>query len=627
MPKSEPAPLPPLSFDVDGLPAKEMKTICEIDPTDSNRFLYGHTLPGWISCASYAFADLSSLLNAPGPPFYAIGKDRADTEVSMTYKVDPDCNENFLCEAFGGVSASYPIAAIPLLITSSGPPFYLPLKDPSLNIPVPGFQGSSFYHESVGMGCKHGDRNTSASRSGQMDGSMAASALGLCCNNDDCKFQASARPAEDNFPTWAPMLNGDPFADIRNTWDGTPSILPPDQKYGFLGASRPLAYCRNYGSCMLQDSLRTAERNLPASGPVLGDDQFTDRSYTFEGLSSFPGAWNASHKCIYPDYIGPLRPTSTPGFDSQHPSRYWPNNSRYVNGYYTPSPHQMTGLIDPYLRLNDSRSIDYTTSLTSASRDHSNKENKPPTCPFCTDFAGTGSWLLNKEETALLLQCRGCAYHRDIVPFSEGCKPTLADSGTLEDFNRSTDDVRNESTKNPGFQEPYPEDHVFHNGSKGPGKSRGNYLTFAEYFNRMTRKRPDFYENHHISGSQARHELANHEDDIEKGQLVDVEKGGEDDKYQPYCKNGCNGKHQHRAGKKVRSMVFWIVVVVLGLGSWFDNMHETDLVNRGVGKGEFGGGMEWEVKDRDEGVGASLQLDPGAPGFGDGSWGASDGKE
>ncbi|KAL8648137.1 MAG: hypothetical protein Q9226_006122 [Calogaya cf. arnoldii] len=119
MPESEPKPLPPLSPDVDSLPTKEMKTICEIDPTDSNRFHYGHTLPGWISCASYAFANLSSLLNAPGPPFYAIGKDRPDTE-AMIYKVDPDCNENFLYEDFGVVFASYPIADIPLLITSSG---------------------------------------------------------------------------------------------------------------------------------------------------------------------------------------------------------------------------------------------------------------------------------------------------------------------------------------------------------------------------------------------------------------------------------------------------------------------------------------------------------------------------
>ncbi|KAL8648136.1 MAG: hypothetical protein Q9226_006121, partial [Calogaya cf. arnoldii] len=322
---------------------------------------------------------------------------------------------------------------------------------------------------------------------------------------------------------------------------------------------------------MLQDSIRTAERNLAPSGPVLGDDQFTDRSNTSGGFPIFPASSSTDYECVYSNCVYARGPTASSRFDSHHPSPYWPNNSRYVNGYYTPLLHQIIGPINPYLRPNDGRSIDYTTGLTNAPREDFNKENEPPncpfcidadgtgswllnkqekellleyrgcayhrdllrttnpTCPFCIDFAGTGSWLLNKEETEFLIEFRGCAYHCNLLPFAQASKLTVADSKIPIDFYRSTDDLRNESTKNPSFQKAVVEDHKFPTEGKGLATSRSNHLTFAEYFKRMTRKRGGFCERHMGPSLHARHELANHEDDVEKGHYVDIEKGGHDD--------------------------------------------------------------------------------------------------
>ncbi|KAL9638014.1 MAG: hypothetical protein Q9204_001651 [Flavoplaca sp. TL-2023a] len=148
----------PLSVNVNNLVIGEMKTLCEMDPNDYNRSLYGCSSPDWSKYSSYAIADLPLLLNRPGPPFYAIGKDRADIHLEKVCKIDPHCSSNFLYEASGGVFASYPIADIPSLITSTGAPFFIPLNNVLPANSIPGSEACSFAnqgHPSFISGVKH----------------------------------------------------------------------------------------------------------------------------------------------------------------------------------------------------------------------------------------------------------------------------------------------------------------------------------------------------------------------------------------------------------------------------------------------------------------------------------------
>ncbi|KAI4257380.1 MAG: hypothetical protein L6R42_005707 [Xanthoria sp. 1 TBL-2021] len=167
-------------------------------------------------------------------------------------------------------------------------------------------------------------------------------------------------------------------------------------------------------------------------------------------------------------------------------------------------------------------------------------------------------------------------------------------------------------------------DYGFQIRGRGSMNMGGGFGMFAKGFDRKARERVDLYEKYVGDGLKGRHEMAGWGDDVEKGRDVGIERGGHDEEYRPRRGDRFMGKRV--MGKKIRSMVFWIVVAILGLGLWLDRMHENDLAKSvGAAGQEFGGGlreMDWGLKDGDEGVGVFPQLDPAAPDFGD--WGVGD---
>lgn len=666
--KTDPRPaiLPPLSFDVDSIATGEMKTVCEIDPTDETRFLYGCALRGWSKYESYAFADLPSLLNAPGPPFYAVGKDREDTQESKVCSIDSHNKRFFVYECWEGGFASYPIVDIPSLITSTGAPFHIPLKNKSPPKPIPGFEASAFCregHHSLGMRCRHRESITTASHCDETDeyGDYLANlsrasirslerSLGLPPAAFAYSNPHSADKPEvfEGFPICpasrdtsgskpvlevqeASFSGSDSLAIRRKHQDHITSASPPDEIDKFVGRSRPFGLCRNYGDCMLQASARTLERSLGLPPPtVLDHDQFADKTDSSEGSPTVPASSSTNHECFHSNCPQTPIPTVSSESDTHQNNPHWRSYSRHTNRYFNPSTGQIIiidGPIEPYLRMHDGHSIDYNTGLhhtTNPSQHPSTKKTDPPSCPFCTDISNTGSWLLRNEEKKPLLDSHGCTYHRALLPRAEGHNLTPADDQALADFCKNPGDVRNDPVKMRALHDAVlspMRDYGFQIRGRGSMNMGGDFGISAKGFDRKARERADLYERYVGDGLKGRYEMAGWGDDVEKGRDVGVERDGYDGKYRPRRGNRFMGKRV--VGKKIRSMVFWIVVAILGLGLWLDRMHENDLA-KSVGA-EFGGGlreMDWGLKDGDEGVGVFPQLDPAAPDFGD--WGVGD---
>ncbi|KAL8758035.1 MAG: hypothetical protein Q9199_001765, partial [Rusavskia elegans] len=438
--KTDPRPaiLPPLSFDVDSIATGEMKTVCEIDPTDETRFLYGCALRGWSKYESYAFADLPSLLNAPGPPFYAVGKDREDTQESKVCSIDPHDKRFFVYECWEGGFASYPIADIPSLITSTGAPFHIPLKNMNPPKPIPGFEGSSFCrkgHHPLGMGCKHWETITTASH---------------CDETDECGdylanlSRASIRSLERSLglPPTAFAYSNPHYADKPDVFEGFP-ICPASRD---ISASNPVLE--------VQEASFSAERSLGLPPPtVLDHDQFADKPDDFEGRPTVPASSSTDHECYYSSYPQTSIPTVSSESDTHQNIPHWRNHSHHTNRYFNPSTGQIIitdGPIEPYLRMHDGHSIDYNAilhSTTNPSQHPSTKKTDPPSCPFCTNISNTGSWLLRKEEKKPLLDSHGCTYHRALLPRAEGHHLTPADDQALADFCKNPGDVRNDAIR------------------------------------------------------------------------------------------------------------------------------------------------------------------------------------
>ncbi|KAI4257379.1 MAG: hypothetical protein L6R42_005706 [Xanthoria sp. 1 TBL-2021] len=423
--KTDPGPaiLPPLSFDVYSLATGEMKTVCEIGPNDETRFLYGCALRGWSKYESYAFADLPSLLNAPGPPFYAVGKDREDTQESKVCSIDPHDKRFFVYECWEGGFASYPIAEIPSLITSTGAPFHIPLKNKSPPKPIPGFEGSSFCregHHPLGMGCNHWETITTASYCDETDEycdylanlSRASirsleRSLGLppaafaysnphSANKPDvfegfpiCPASRDTSGSESVLEVQEASFSGsDSLAIRRKHQDHITSASPPDEIDEFVGWSRPCGLCHNYGDCMLQASARTSERSLGLPPQtVLDHDQFADKPDNLEGSPTFPASSSTDHECFHYNCAQTSIPTVSSESDTHQNIPHWRSYSRHANRYFNASTGQIIitdGPIEPYLRMHDGHSIDYNTGphhTTNPSQHPSTKKTDPQAAP------------------------------------------------------------------------------------------------------------------------------------------------------------------------------------------------------------------------------------------------------
>ncbi|KAI4090798.1 MAG: hypothetical protein LQ339_008260 [Xanthoria mediterranea] len=642
-PGLKPNTMPPLSLEVDSLATGDMKIICEIDPSDNNRFLYGCALPGWSKYESYAFADLPLLLNRPGPPFYAVGKDRKVTQESTVCRINPHDKSLFMHQGWEGTLTSYPIADIPTLITSTGAPFYIPLKNKTSLKPNPGFEGSSFCregHHSAGMGSKHRDRSISASSCDEADEYSDFRA-----NLNNASFRSLERmlglPPTDfaydafhfadkpdgfegfqTFPASPGISAGDPIPEVQEaSFAGDDSfeisfqypddIIPasqPDKIDGFVGCSRPLSRCRNYGDCMLQASARTSERPLGLPATAVHDRA--------QPVSNCP-----QHSI----------PTVSSGSDSRQHTPHRRNNGRHPNGYYIPQPDRILSTdesMSSYFRTHNASRIDNGTGLhrhhSDLSHEQSQKEIKPLSYRFCIDLSGIDSWLPSPEEKeALLASSRCSATDRALLlPRAQGQKPTAANGHALYDFHKNLLEAHHDPV----------EIHAPHKtGFFSSMDMQGGCGMFAAPMKHGTYQRADLDEKFREYGFKTRHEMASCGDDVEKCYTTFVDKDAYDAKYNPSYRPRNRFPAKRMMGKKIRSMVFWIVVAIFGLGMWLDSMHATDLVDRGEGKVEFGGGEGdgvWGLRDGGEGVEVFPQLDPAAPDLGElGGGGASGGKE
>ncbi|CAO1605871.1 hypothetical protein XANCAGTX0491_009376 [Xanthoria calcicola] len=654
--------MPPLSLDLDSPATGEMKTICEIDPSDSNRFLYGCALPGWSNHESYAFADLPLLLNRPGPPFYAVGKHREDIQKSRICRINPHDKSLFIYQGWDGTLTSYPIADIPSLITSTGAPFYIPLKNKTSLKPIPGFEGSSFCregHHSADMGCKHRDRSISASSCDEADDYSDFRA-----NLNRASFRSLERmlglPPTDfaydsphfadepdgfegfqNFPASPGTSACEPIPEVQEASftgddsfeisfqypDDIISASQPDEIDGFVGCSRPLSRCRNYGDCMLQASARTSERSLGLPATVVLDPaQPVSKSDSFEDPPFFPavyGCFGSKHSI----------PTVSSGSDRHQHTPHRRNNGRHPIGYHIPRPDRILSTdesMSSYFRTHNASRIDNDAGLhrhhSNLSHEQSEKEIKPLSYRFCIDLSNTGSWPPSPEEKEALLASARCSrtLRALLPPRAPGQKPTAANGGHARyGFHKNILEAHGDPVKT---------HHAHHDtGFFGSMDMQGDCGMFAAPVKHGTYQRADLDERFRDCGFKARYEMASCGDDVEKGHNTFLDKGAYDAKYNPSYRRKNRFIAKRMTGKKIRSMIFFIVVAIFGLGMWFDSMHVTDLVDRGEGKVEFGGGERdgvWGLRDEGEGVEVFPQLDPAAPDLGElGGGGASGGKE
>ncbi|KAI4274998.1 MAG: hypothetical protein LQ337_003518 [Flavoplaca oasis] len=592
--------MPPLSINVNNLVIGEMKTICEIDPNDRNRFLYGCSSPDWSKYSSYALADLPLLLNRPGPPFYAIGKGRADGHLEKVCKIDPHCSKNFLYETSGGAFASYPIADIPSLITSTGTPFFIPLKNVLPAHPIPGSEGCSFAHQghpSFNSGVNHpavhakvslgneteqyGDNLTNLNRASIQEVERHNKLALAAWARNTLQF-ANSMSMSNCFPTL--------LANMNTSGSTVSSPVDKYQQALFSGASdeslamrrqhwhqntlvsKPDAYARPTGlpaypwgelnGDMHGPSAPAPKGNLVWPSPnLLGCDPHYARKF------DVPGHFSTSLPFSSPDIESPY-------FNCRHPLASAASSGSDIennppwNRYLQKYPKSLAG----------QKAIPDTPTA--------NKGNKKPKCPFCTDLSILFSPNITKEGIKEMIHTHGCTYHRGLQDLAEG-KP-VSDQ-VHEQIWRMSGGARYDQL--PEGERPFL--HINQTGFMG----RECYKWW------MGRK------------SSAQNQMADRGHDVEKGREVvvekdrkcDVEKGGHGDgKYRPRRCAGFTGKRL--LSKKVKSMVVWIVVAIMVLGLWLDRTSGRDDVGGGVG-GKVRGGLENVEWEGDE---IFPQLDPSA---------------
>ncbi|KAL8836873.1 MAG: hypothetical protein Q9176_006003 [Flavoplaca citrina] len=595
--------MPPLSINVNNLVIGEMKTLCEIDPNDHNRFLYGCSSPDWSKYSSYALADLPTLLNRPGPPFYAIGKDRADSQLQKVCKIDPHCSKNFLYETSEGVFASYPIADIPSLITLTGTPFFIPLKNALPAKSIPGSEGCSFVnqgHRSFASGLKHPAVHAQVSHWDERDeyGDNLT-------NLNRASIQEVERYNELAYAAWAcntlqladsmTIANRFPTSPANMDTSGSTVSSPVDksQQALFSGAGDESLAMRHQhwhrNTLVSKPDAYTGPTGLPAylSGELSG--------YMHGSSAPAPKgtlAWSSPNllgrdpqfvrKVDIPEHFSTTLPSSSPDIESPYFNCRHPLASAASSGSDVENIPLWNRYLQKYPKSLAGQKVNQDTPAA-------NKGNQKPKCPFCTDLSILFSPNLTKEGMKELFVTHGCTYRRGVHDLAEG-KP-VSDQVHEQMWRMSGGACYDQL---PEGERPFL--HINQTGVQGR----------------------EFYKWYVGRKSSAQKQTADRGDDVEKGRGLDIEKGREcdvekggygDEKYRSRRRAGFAGKRL--LSKKVRSMVVWIVVAIMVLGLWLDRIHERDAVGGGV-EGEVSGGLgdiEWGVDNGDQ---VFPQLDPGA---------------
>ncbi|KAL8673203.1 MAG: hypothetical protein Q9168_002355 [Polycauliona sp. 1 TL-2023] len=223
-------------------------------------------------------------------------------------------------------------------------------------------------------------------------------------------------------------------------------------------------------------------------------------------------------------------------------------------------------------------------------------------CPFCINAIGTGSWLLHKDQKELLVASHGCPCHRALLLRTQGWNPTPAETNDFYGIS-TTCTVHASTTISSGTVS---------------GRHDSDFLTNLFRHGRSPRMGHDAERIGYISGMQPIVADYGVDVDVEKGHHFAGDESGVDERFRfrdPRIRSHSHFMRGKRAlGKRLRSMIFWIVIAVLVLGMWLDSMHESRVVVGGVEKGDFGAGGE--VWDGGDGQKVFPQLDPGAPDLG-----------
>ena len=595
--------MPPLSVNVNNLVIGEMKTLCEIDPNDHNRFLYGCSSPDWSKYSSYALADLPTLLNRPGPPFYAIGKDRADSQLEKVCKVDPRCSNNFLYETSRGVFASYPIADIPSLITSTGAPFFIPLKNGLPANSTRGSKGCSFAnqgHPSFTSGLKHPAVHAQVSPCDETD---------QCGDNltnlNRASIQEVERYNELAYAAWA--RNTLQLADSMNIANRFPTSPANMNTSGSMVSSPVDKYQQALFSGAGDESLAMRRQHWHQNTFVSKPDAYTGPT----GLPAYPWgeisghmhgssapapkgtiAWSSPNllgrdpqfvrKVDIPEHFSTSLPLSSPDIESPYFNCRHPLALAAASGSGIENIPLWNRYLQKYPKSLAGQKVKQDTPTTA-------KRNEKPKCPFCTDLSILFSPNITKEGMKELFVTHGCTYHRGVHDLAEG--KSVSDQ-VHEQIWRMSGGARYDQI--PEGERPFL--HINQTGVQG--------REFYKWY--MGRK------------SSAQKQTLGSGDDVEKGREInfnkrherDVEKGGHgNDKYRPRHLARLTGKGL--LSKKVKPMVVWIVVAIMALGLWLNRIHECDVVGGGV-EGEVSGGLADIGSGVENGDQVFPQLDPDA---------------
>ncbi|KAL8999015.1 MAG: hypothetical protein Q9169_002013 [Polycauliona sp. 2 TL-2023] len=245
---------------------------------------------------------------------------------------------------------------------------------------------------------------------------------------------------------------------------------------------------------------------------------------------------------------------------------------------------------------------------------HPNEDPKSPHGPFCNDVISTGSRLLPKEAKRLLLDSGDYAHHRALLTQAQSRKVTAADEQALDDYHRYPGDLSEEILKIRAWHddlssrvaEAMHQYQIYRR--RGFTEMDGGGDMLGARVHRARSQQATHRDEEPSSTPRAQYEMAIFGDDIEKGRRFDVERSGRDEGYY-HCGRCSHLTGNRQLGKKVRSMIFWIVVAVLLLGTWLDKMHGSHHIVGGRATNESVGGL----RGQDDGERVFPQLDPGAP--------------
>ncbi|KAL8767570.1 MAG: hypothetical protein Q9209_005987 [Squamulea sp. 1 TL-2023] len=618
----KPNNLPSLSFDINGLAHDETKTICEIDPTDNSRFLYGCAFHDWSRYESYRFADVPRLLNTPGPPFYAVGKDRADTQLPKVCEANPSDNSTFLYGTRSSGLECYRLADLPFLITSPGPPFHVPCKVDLSTMPNPGIGGAPSSSEGSHFNGKNLNSTVPAFRPSCFDDFFRKPI------NNGIPLKRSASVPTPEYEPPSPSieyLDNDPYS-----WND-PCSSSSDLKDPTINSSGGLGLSGNSWDAH-DHTKRTSLPNKSYGDYHKEGGSTMERKCPFCLDKNGTGAWSLNDVekkllleecgCAYHrSYLYPLHEWMTPcSVPSDSYRAIYNNTANHQNGKSYAQIHRERGTKDSYSKCKDAKAI---------------------SCIFCADWDWTGVWRScnDDEKMHALVGGVACDYHRRVFwPRREGepdflswsianGKPTIdhQDRFKPKPDHRPTKPcpryIRIPSSLIPVFgslsnlstgpcpgkrtciAEEHPYSKAYHKGftdkerEKLDAQSGGvtltpNCLPNTPQPDQALRKRADVYKDR--PDLHARHELASC-NDIEKGH----------DGKSPHG----HGFEETLFGRRVRTLSPWaIIIFLIGICVLMSN----EIGNRNDGealRGELGG---WYGGD--DGV-VFPQLDPAAPDY------------